>query len=158
MSLAVSSVIQSLFMSDAIHERDRDGIVILDVKGRLALGPDDSVLRQHLQSLLEAEKKNVITNLHQVSSIDPAAVGLLADFAEQFHKAGGRLVLLNPARDHVPAGEALDLDTTFPTYTDEQDAVNSFFPDRKVPHYDVLEFVEEEVHHHPDPELQEKQE
>ena len=149
MSLAVSSVIQGLFMSHAIHERERDGIVILDVKGRLALGPDDSDLRQHLQTLLEAGKKNVITNLHQVSSIDPAAIGLLTEFAEQFHNAGGRLVLLNPARDL--AGEPLDLDTTFPTYTDEQDAVNGFFPDRKVPHYDVLEFVEEEVHPHSEP-------
>ena len=157
MSLGVSNVIHGLFMSHVIQERERDGIVILDVKGRLALGPDDSALRQHLQSLLEAGKKNVITNLHQVSSIDTAGVGTLADFAEQFQNAGGRLVLLNPARDHS-AGEALELDTTFPTYTDEQDAVNSFFPDRKVPHYDVLEFVEEEVHHHPDPELQEKQE
>src|SRR5579872_6470417 len=145
-------------MSHVIHERDRDGIVILDVKGRLALGPDDSALRQHLQALLETGKKNVMVNLHQVSSIDPAAVGLLADFVEQFQNGGGRLVLLNPARDHVSAGEALDLDTTFPTYTDEQDAVNSFFPDPKVPHYDVLEFAEEEVHHHLDPELEEKQE
>ena len=158
MSLGVSNVIHGLFMSHVIHERERDGIVILDVKGRLALGPDDSALRQHLQSLLEAGKTSTIINLHQVSSIEPAAVGLLADFAERFQSAGGRLVLLNPARDHVSAGEALELDTTFPTYTDEQAAVNSFFPDRKVPHYDVLEFVEEEAHHHADPELQEKQE
>jgi anti-sigma B factor antagonist len=156
-SLGVSNVIHGLFMSHVIHERERDGLVILDVKGQLALGPDDSAIRQHLQALLEAGKKNVVINLQQVSSIDPAAVGLLTGFAEQFQNAGGRLVLLNPARDHS-AGEALELDTTFPTYTDEQDAVNSFFPDRKVPHYDVLQFVEEEAQHHPDPELQEKQE
>jgi len=158
MSSGVSNVIHELFMSHATHEREKDGIVILDVKGHLALGPDDSALRRHLQTLLEAGKKNVIINLHQVSSIDPAAVGLLTEFAEQFQHAGGRLVLLNPARDHVPVEELFELDTTLPNFTDEQDAVNSFFPDRKVPHYDVLEFVEEEAHHHPDPEPQEKQE
>ncbi len=146
-----------LFISHEIHERDKDGIVILDVKGHLALGSEDSRLRQHLQSLLEAGKKNVIVNLHQVSSVDPATVGSLAQSAQEFHNAGGRLVLLNPARDHVPAGEALQLDTTFPTYTDEQDAVNSFFPDRKVPHYDLLEFLEEETHHPSEPKPQEKE-
>jgi anti-sigma B factor antagonist len=33
------------------------------------------------------------------------------------------------------------LNTVFEVYTDEQDAVNSFFPGRAVRHYDVLEWV-----------------
>jgi anti-sigma B factor antagonist len=144
-----------LFMSHEIHERENDGIVILDVKGHLALGSEDSRLNQHLQSLLDAGKKNVIVNLHQVSAIDPAAVGSLIRYAEEFHHAGGRLALLNPARDHA-AGEVLELETSLPAYADEYDAVNSFFPDRQVPHYDVLEFVEEESRHHTEPEPQKK--
>ena len=51
MSLGVSNVIHGLFMSHVIHEREKEGIVILDVKGRLALGPDDSAIRQQLQAL-----------------------------------------------------------------------------------------------------------
>jgi len=145
-----------LFISHEIHERDRDGIVILDVKGHLGLGSEDSRLRQHLQSLLDSGRKNVIVNLHQVSALDPSAIGSLAEYAEEFHNASGRLALLNPTRDHA-AGEVLQLDTTLPAYTDEQDAVNSFFPDRQVPHYDVLEFVEEETRHHSEPEPQEKE-
>lgn len=141
-------------MSHEIQERDRDGVVILDVKGRLTLGPEDASLRQSLQSLLEGGRINVIVNLHQVSAIDGTAVGSLTQYAEEFQHAGGRLVLLNPVRDHVSASEVLQLDTTLPAYADEQDAVNSFFPDRKVRHYDVLEFVEEEAHHHTEPEPQ----
>jgi anti-sigma B factor antagonist len=32
----------------------------------------------------------------------------------------------------------------FEFFEDEQDAVNSFFPDRALKHFDVLEFVENE--------------
>ena len=145
-----------LFMSYEVHERERDGIAILDLKGRLALGSQDSGLPQHLESLLSAGKKNVIVNLHQISWIDAATMASLDRYAEEFENAGGRLVLLNPTRDHLPPDEVFQLDTSVQAYTDEQEAINSFFPDRKVPHYDLLEFLEEETHHHREPEVQEK--
>ncbi len=145
-----------LFVSHEIHERERDGILILDVKGRLTEGSHDSALREHLESALEAGKKNIIVNLQQVSEIDTPAVDSIVRYGEEFEKIGGRLALLNPVRDHIGAGELLELDTTLPVYKQEQDAVNSFFPDRKVPHYDLLEFLEEETHHHSTPE-EEKQ-
>ena len=145
-----------LFMSYEIHERERDGIAILDLKGRLALGSHDSGLPQHLEALLHAGKKNVMLNLHQVSSIDAATIASLDRYAEEFAKAGGRLVLLNPTRDHLPPDELFQLDTSVPAYANEQDAINSFFPDRKVPHYDLLQFLEEETQHHHEPEVQDK--
>jgi anti-sigma B factor antagonist len=36
------------------------------------------------------------------------------------------------------------LDTVFEVFKDEQDAVDSFFPDRAIRRYDVLEFVHEQ--------------
>jgi len=35
------------------------------------------------------------------------------------------------------------LATVFEIFTDEQDAVNSFFPDRKLKQFDILSFVQE---------------
>jgi len=35
------------------------------------------------------------------------------------------------------------LATVFDLFTDEQDAVNSFFPDREIKKFDILNFVEE---------------
>ena len=130
-----------------VRERERDGIVILELKGRLGLGSEETALQQRLEVLLESDKKNVIVDLRHISSIDAAVTESVIRYDEQFKNAGGRLVLLNPARENVSASELLELDTVVPAYTDEQDAVNSFYPDRKVPHYDVLEFVEEELHH-----------
>ena len=36
------------------------------------------------------------------------------------------------------------LDAVFEVFTDEQAAMDSFFPDRAIRHYDVLEFVQEQ--------------
>jgi hypothetical protein len=38
----------------------------------------------------------------------------------------------------------LKLDTVFDSFTSELDAIDSFFQDRVVPHFDILEFVEEQ--------------
>jgi len=34
------------------------------------------------------------------------------------------------------------LATAFETFNDEQDAINSYYPDRKVKAFDILEFVQ----------------
>ena len=36
------------------------------------------------------------------------------------------------------------LHTIFEVFADEQDAVNSFFPDREIRHFDILSFVQQE--------------
>jgi anti-sigma B factor antagonist len=125
-----------------IQQRENEGIIVLDLKGRLVLGPEDSALRQRLQAL--AESHNVIVNLKDVSDIDSTGLGTLVNSALRFREAGGKLVLLNlnDAKGRLPA--ILKLNTVFETYQDEVAAVNSFFPDRKVPRYDILDFVEEQ--------------
>jgi anti-sigma B factor antagonist len=38
----------------------------------------------------------------------------------------------------------LKLNTVFETYQDEVEAVNSFYPERAIKRYDILDFVEEQ--------------
>lgn len=125
-----------------IQQRENEGVLILDLKGRLVLGPEDSALRQRLQDL--AQRHNVIVNLKDVSDIDSTGLGTLVTSALRFRDAGGKLVLLhlNDSKGRLP--DILKLNTVFETYQDEVAAVNSFFPDRKVPRYDILDFVEEQ--------------
>jgi len=127
-----------------IKSHETEGVVILDLSGPLTLGPDDATLRQALQSTLDACKTNVVLNLNDVSKLDTAAVGTLTLWARRYQNAGGRLALLNVLPAHAALHDVLKLDTIFGAYDDELDAVNSFFPDRAVPHYDLLEFLKEE--------------
>jgi len=117
-----------------IEQREREKIVILDLKGPLVLGDDELSLLPRLLFLLESRHPKVILNFKDVGSVDEAGLDTLSFCATRFHDAGGRLVLLNVSSPH--AG--------IETYQQEADAVNSFFPDRVVPRYDILEFVKEQ--------------
>lgn len=127
-----------------IEQRETEGIVILDLKGRLILGLEDLALRQRLQALREAGHTNVVLNLKEVSDMDTTGLGTLIFCAMKFREAGGRLVLLNLSPSHSQLSNAVKLNTAFEIYPDEVAALNSFFPERAVQHYDILEFVEEQ--------------
>ena len=125
-----------------IEQRERENIVILDLKGRLIVGDEDLSLLQRLLLLLDARRREVIVNLQEVSSIDESGLATLAFCARRFQDTNGRLVLLNPHRPDRPITGILEPDIVLETYQEELDAVNSFFPDRVVPQYDILEFVQ----------------
>jgi len=52
--------------------------------------------------------------------------------------------VLNLSPLHLNLLVLAKLDTVFQAFTDEQDAVDSFFPDRASRQYDILDFVQEQ--------------
>jgi anti-sigma B factor antagonist len=131
-------------MSLHIEQRDREGIVILDLKGPLTMGQADLELRERLAALHESGNVNIILNLQEVTEIDSTGLGTLVFGLARLRKAGGRLALLNVNRAHLKLFLLTRLAIAFEFFDDEQDAVNSFFPDRALKHFDVLDFVEHE--------------
>ncbi len=137
-------------MSLNIAQHESEGIVILDLKGPLTLGKEDSELRDSLAALCQSGKLNIILNLADVSNIDSTGLGTLVFALARLRKAGGKLALLNVNRKHLKLFLLTRLALAFEFFVDEQDAVNSFFPDRELKHFDVLEFVEREREHEQD--------
>jgi len=127
-----------------IKQMETQGIFVLALTGRLVLGEEDLALRQRLTSLLDSGRNKMILNLKDVSDIDSAALGTLVLYAGRFREAGGKLVLLHLKDAQADLPDILKLNAVFETYDEEVDAVNSFFPERAVNHYDILEFVEEQ--------------
>lgn len=129
-----------------IHEHENQGIMVLELHGKLHMGSGDEELRDFAESLLAQGKRRVILDLAKVPDIDGAGVDTLLVLAGKYRAAGGRLALfgLNPA--HTQIYEAAHLESAIGNYASEVDAVNSFFPDRAVPHYDILEYVESHTH------------
>jgi anti-sigma B factor antagonist len=128
-------------MNLRIEQRERQRVVILDLKGWLVLGEEDLFLLQRLLFLLDSRHRQVILNLKEVSNIDESGLDTVAFCATRFHDVGGRLVLLNIGPSHAKVADISKLSTVSETYQEETEAVNSFFPDRVVPRYDILEFV-----------------
>ena len=104
---------------------------------------DHLSLLQRLLFLLDSQRNKVIVNLKEVPSIDASVLATLAFCARLFHDIDGRLVLLNPGLPYTQVAD-MELNTVLESYPEETDAVNSFFPDRVVPCYDILEFVREQ--------------
>jgi anti-sigma B factor antagonist len=130
-----------------IHQKVEDGIGILELKGRLVLGGGEIALRDFVQSLFEGGNRKLILNLHGVSEVDTSGMGVLLLLAEQYREAGEKMVLFNLARTHGKVYEMARLESAVEIYRDQLDAINSFFPDRKVARYDILDYVESHVPH-----------
>src|SRR5579883_1389994 len=126
-----------------LRQHDKEGITVLDLKGKLILGEEDASLRTRVTSLIGGGRRQIVLNLHDLTHVDTAGVGTLIFCAEDARQAGGRLVIASLSPAHNSVANLLRLDTELGIFRDEQDAVNSFFPERVVPHFDVLELVRE---------------
>lgn len=130
-------------MSLDINESSREGIVILSLKGRLTVGEASSI-REKCSELTAAGQVNVVLNLEHVEYIDSTGLGAMVICFTSLKKAGGALKLVNPNKRNVELLLLTKLHTIFEVFADEQDAVNSFFPDREIRHFDILKFVQQE--------------
>ena len=128
-------------MSLHIEERESEGIVILDLKGPLTLGHGDLELRDRLPALQLSGKVNIILNLKGVTGIDSTGLGTLVFGLARLRKSGGRLALVNLNKSHLELFLLTKLAIDFELFDDEQEAIDSFFPERKLKRFDVLEFV-----------------
>ena len=130
-------------MNLQIQQREKEGIQILDLHGHLIEGASEASLRAVIVELAEAKTVNVILNFAGVTEIDTDGLGALAFCDARLTRDSGALRLLNISSCHLDLMVLTKLDTLSEVFTDEQDAVNSFFPDRAALRYDILAFVED---------------
>jgi anti-sigma B factor antagonist len=128
-------------MSLEIEHRDREGITILELKGRITMGDEVTSFRQKVRALAQTPDSKVILNMQQVDYIDSTGLGAIVMGSSAVRGAGGTIKLVNLNRRNVELLVATKLATIFEIFNDEQDAVNSFFPGREIKGFDILEFV-----------------
>ena len=128
-------------MSLEVHQRSVDGVTILDLHGRFVAGPEAAEARRSFTEVAASGAKNVIVNLHKVDYIDSTGLGTLVLGHSVIKEAGGAMKLLNLSKRTTELMVVSKLTTVLPIFDDEQAAINSFYPDREVKHFDILEFV-----------------
>lgn len=129
-------------MSIEVIEREVEGIVILDLRGRLLIGPGASLLKDTIERLLLAARTRVILNLQHVPSMDSTALGVLVAAHSSFEERSGALTLLHVRERNLELLLLTKLSTIFRLFDDERLAIDSFFPDRQPRTFDILEFVQ----------------
>jgi anti-sigma B factor antagonist len=128
-------------MSLEIQQHEREGIAVLEMKGRITMGKEATALREKVAELIAGTTRNLVFNLAGVDYIDSTGLGALVMCVTSMRKAGGNVKLVNLNRRNIELLVMTRLATCFEIFTDEGDAVGSYYPDRKIKTFDILDFV-----------------
>jgi len=114
-------------MSDInIKRRNLNGVEILDLEGKIALGETNRELHNAIRETLEEGRKNILLNLEKVTMIDSSGLGeMVAAFATA-ERNGGALKLCNLSDRFIELMTMTKLYTVFEVFDKEDDALKSF--------------------------------
>ncbi|PYT10916.1 MAG: anti-anti-sigma factor [Acidobacteria bacterium] len=130
-------------MSFEIVESEREGVVILALEGRLTVG-ESSRMREKVNQVVAGGHLKVILDMKHVDYIDSTGLGSMVICFTTLKKAGGALKLVNLNKRNIELLLLTKLHTIFEVFSDEQEAVNSFFPNREIRRFDILSFVQDQ--------------
>lgn len=124
-----------------ITPEDIEGIKIFRLKGRLVFGQEASTLQDAVQHSFSAGTTKLILSLKDVPYIDSTGLGVLVVSHSAAQQASGAIRLVHLSQRHIDLLVLTKLTALFEIFDDERAAIDSFFPDRIVKRFDILEFV-----------------
>jgi anti-sigma B factor antagonist len=112
-------------VSFSVKIRHRDQVALIDVSGHLTFF-EVGALRESIQSLLQAKRKNIVVNLSGLVYLDSSGIGELARIYVAVVKQGGamKVIGLTPKVEEVL--KITHLSQVFQEFPDEQSALRSF--------------------------------
>lgn len=113
-------------MSVTFNERENNGVLVIDVVGRITLGSGNQELRDKISAALDAGRTKIVLNLAELSYLDSSGVGTLVGCFTSSQNRGATLKLANltnKIRDLLAITKLL---TVFDVHESEESAVNSF--------------------------------
>jgi len=130
-------------MSLAISHREREGIALMDLKGRITAGEEASAFRDAIEKFTAQGGSKLILNMQEIDYVDSTGLGAIVMCSTRLKNSGGVTKLVNVNRRNIELLVMTKIDTMFEVFDDESEAVNSFFPDREIKRFDILAFVQQ---------------
>ena len=109
-----------------IQTRQAEGVVIVDISGRVTLGEGSASLRNTVRDLVSKGNKKILLNLGDVNYIDSSGIGELVALFTTARNQGGELKLLNLTKKVHDVLQITKLYTVFDVKDDEATAIKSF--------------------------------
>ena len=106
--------------------QERGGVVILEPKGKILGGPDATLLKDQLQSLIDSGKVRVVIDLAEVDYMNSTGLGILISTLTTLRKANGELKLANVTEKIQSLLTITKLVTVFDDYESVDEAVATF--------------------------------
>ena len=109
-----------------ISRADKDGVVVLQVSGKLMGGPDADAFDQQLKQVLGEGQRKILVDLGDVSWVNSTGLGILIAGHTQVSRAGGEMKLCKVSRRVESILMVTRLNMIFESYADESQALASF--------------------------------
>jgi len=109
-----------------ISRADKDGIVVLQVSGKLMGGPDADAFDQQLKQILGEGGRKILVDLGDVTWVNSTGLGILIAGHAQVGRAGGEMKLCKVSRRVESILMVTRLNMIFESYADESQALASF--------------------------------
>ncbi len=113
-------------MSMKANTRQVDGVMIVDLSGRITLGEGSVILRDTVRDLVGKGNKKILLNLGEVNYIDSSGIGELVSAFTTVRNQGGELKLLNLTKKVHDLLQITKLYTVFDVKDDETAAIKSY--------------------------------
>jgi len=124
-----------------IGNREREGVILLDLKGRITAGEEAGAFREAFEKIALVDGSKLVLNMMHVDYVDSTGLGAMVMCSTHLKKSGGISKLVHLNRRNLELLVLTKIDTIFEVFDDEVDAVNSFFPGREIKRFDILSFV-----------------
>ena len=112
-------------MSLSVNTRKVDGVVVIDMVGKLNAGEAVLLLRNTVRHFVEDGSQKFVLNLGSVSYIDSAGLGELISTYTSLRNRQGDVNLLNLTKTAKDLLQMTKLLTVFNTFDDEAKAVQA---------------------------------
>lgn len=109
-----------------VTTRQKGDVTVIDLNGKITIGAGDIALRNAVQQAIDSGAKNVLINLHEVTTIDSSGVGELVSAYTTATNRGTRLKLVNLPEKVSDILTITQLITVFDTYDSEEEAIAAF--------------------------------
>lgn len=109
-----------------LKEKEINGIVVLELSGKVMGGPDANLLSEKLHELVDKKRTKVVADLGKVSWMNSSGLGILIGGLTTMRNNNGDLKLIN-VTDRIKSLLIITkLITIFETYESLDEAVASF--------------------------------
>lgn len=109
-----------------IETRERDGVTILDLKGKITIGVGDVAVRDAVESAIEAGNLNILLNMADVTTMDSSGIGEIVAAYTTVTNKGGKLRLYGIPPRVSDILQITQLVTVLDILDDEEEAVASY--------------------------------
>ena len=112
-------------MSLSLNTREVDGVIIIDMSGKLTIGEPVLSFRKAVKGFVDDGSRKFVLNLGDVSYIDSSGLGELVTTYTSLRNREGNVNLLNLTKRAKDLLQMTKLLTVFDTYEDEAAAVSA---------------------------------